>query len=232
MAEDRGIVYCLINPKIPGLVKIGKTGNSVKMLRQRVAQLSNKTAVPVPYVPYHAVPVNNAKKAESLLHKVFEPYRCSDNREFYEIDPDQARAAMKLTLVHGQSTGEVARAIERVLRDWNKDSSPKQAKKNAVRKARPGGIKKSPSRRPPFRFHHIGIAVGETLVFDSDSSLKAIVANNHNKVRFEDKEYSLSGAADVIVVRKGLRPGVSGPRHWLYKGKTLEDLVLMNRANK
>ena len=232
MAEDRGIVYCLINPRMPGLVKIGKTGNSVKTLRQRVAQLSNKTAVPVPYVPYHAVPVNNAKKAESLLHKVFEPYRCSDNREFYEIDPDQAKAAMKLTLVHGQSTGEVARAIERILRDWNKDSGPKQAKKNAVRKARPGGIKKSPSRRSPFRFHHIGIAVGETLVFYSDSSLKAIVANNHNQVRFEGEEYSLSGAADVIVVRKGLRPGVSGPRLWLYKGKTLEALALMGRANK
>lgn len=88
---DAGIVYVLINPAMPGYVKIGKTTNLI----QRIAKF-NSDAVPEPFVCVYAAKVSNRHKVEQLLHAVFSDRRATRDREFFKIDPDDARQILLL----------------------------------------------------------------------------------------------------------------------------------------
>ena len=55
------IVYLLTNPRIPDLVKVGKTEN----LEQRVKDLSRHAAIPVPFEVHYAT------KPVSLTSRLF-----------------------------------------------------------------------------------------------------------------------------------------------------------------
>ena len=201
----RGIVYVLTHPTLhtkdgAPLVKIGRTGDSLQHLKDRIMNLSG-TGVPGRYRLYYAVSVKDGVAAEKLLHDAFGNSRYDKNKEFFAIAPERVESAMRLTLIHGQSSGRVAGEIERLLkRKTPKPDNP---------------------FRSPFKFIQVGVVPGEELTFKDDPSLKATVVDNHNKVKFEGKEYSLSGAADVVVKRKGRKIGVSGPLYWCYKGEIL-----------
>ena len=65
-----GIVYCLTNPEMPDLVKIGMTAD----LEGRLRTLDN-TSVPVPFECVMAVEVDDPGTAERLLHEVFDERR-------------------------------------------------------------------------------------------------------------------------------------------------------------
>ena len=57
-----------------------------------------------------------------------------------------------------------------------------------------------------------------------DESLKTEVVND-KEIQFEGEITSLSAAARIIEQRKGSRRNAfAGPRHWLYKDKTLSEL--------
>ena len=93
--ENLGIVYILTNPAMPGLVKIGKTSrNSVA---SRLSKLYS-TGVPVPFECVFAGRVENATKVENAFHMAFGPYRINPNREFFEIEPEQAITLLQLMI--------------------------------------------------------------------------------------------------------------------------------------
>ena len=60
------IIYILINPAMPGLVKIGRTNN----LEDRLRSLDN-TSTPLPFQCIYAVEVDKDLNIEKLLHKTF-----------------------------------------------------------------------------------------------------------------------------------------------------------------
>ena len=76
-------VYILSNVAMPGLVKIGYTA---KGLRERLAQLSAATAVPVPFVVEAWFPCSPyfAKRYEKQVHSALASKRVP-SREFFEI---------------------------------------------------------------------------------------------------------------------------------------------------
>ncbi len=82
-----GYIYCLTNPAMPGLVKIGKTMRTVE---ERVAEL-NTTGVPAPFVIEFVKKFNNVHKAEEQLHTMMSIYRYSSAREFFRVSADTAR---------------------------------------------------------------------------------------------------------------------------------------------
>jgi len=81
-------VYVMSNIAMPGLVKIGHTG---KGLRERIAQLSASTSVPVPFVVEAWFPCapHIAKRYERQVHSVLASKRVP-SREFFKIDVMQA----------------------------------------------------------------------------------------------------------------------------------------------
>ena len=87
-----GIVYVVVNPAMPGFVKIGTT----TALAQRLRSLDN-TNVPLPFECVIARKVDNAREVEALLHATFGDKRTRKTREFFEVDPTQVIAALQLT---------------------------------------------------------------------------------------------------------------------------------------
>lgn len=90
-----GYVYFLLNPAMPGLVKIGFTTGP---LPDRVEQL-NTTGVPEPFAVGAAFLVSDPQSCETRLHKLFASSRNAANREFFHVSlADAVAHAMPIML--------------------------------------------------------------------------------------------------------------------------------------
>ena len=77
-----GFLYVLINPAMPGLIKIGKTQRSTI---DRAKELSAATGVPTPFLVVYEKYFHNCSSAEFTVHSLLESMglRSSVNREFF-----------------------------------------------------------------------------------------------------------------------------------------------------
>ncbi len=92
---NEGIVYALVNPSLPGMLKIGRTNRDVE---QRAKELSSSTGVPTPFIVIFQESFSDCVNAEIFIHTYLEEngYRVSTNREFFQIEPNIAiRAIMQ-----------------------------------------------------------------------------------------------------------------------------------------
>jgi T5orf172 domain len=87
-----GIVYLLRNEGMPGLIKIGYTSSDLVL---RIRSLNN-TSVPFDFECFFAARVTNCLQVETLLHQVFADKRVNPKREFFLVEPEQAKAALRL----------------------------------------------------------------------------------------------------------------------------------------
>ena len=89
------IVYVLTNPAMPDIVKIGMTDRDD--VQKRMSELYS-TGVPLPFECSMALQVEGKKAAdiENALHTAFEPYRVNPSREFFNIEPEQAEALLRV----------------------------------------------------------------------------------------------------------------------------------------
>ena len=199
MADDQlSVVYVLSNSAMPGLVKIGKTGQDDHATR--VSQLYT-TGVPVPFDIEYACKVPNPGDVESALHKAFGPQRVNPKREFFRIEPEQAIEILKLLNVED--------ATEEVKAD--SEGIDDQDKKAAERLR---------SRRPNLNFEEMGIPVGATLTSTKDDSTATVVGPK--RVSFGDHdEISLSAATREML---GTDYNVAPAPYWLFDGKSLKDI--------
>ena len=134
-------VYILTNQAMPGIIKIGFTENTVE---QRMREL-DKTATPIPFECYFAKLLDKAEFVEKKMHEAFDEFRIRDNREFFRMVPEQAKAA--LDIADGE---DVETASDKTALDKERN-------------------------RNRFNFAQIGIDVGEELEFKKDRSIKAKV---------------------------------------------------------
>src|SRR5690349_3685288 len=88
-----GIVYILTNPAIPNMIKIGMS--NAEDVKSRMAQLYT-SGVPLPFDCVYAARVPNCERVEKALHIAFGPNRINPRREFFEVDPAQAIAIIRL----------------------------------------------------------------------------------------------------------------------------------------
>ena len=77
---------------MPGNLKIGFTrANPI----ERAKQLSSSTGVATPFNVEYSFQCFNAEMLEGELHKFFEEYRVSNNREFFRLSIDEAKKAVE-----------------------------------------------------------------------------------------------------------------------------------------
>lgn len=197
MAE--GIIYVLTNEAMPGYVKIGKTEGSVS---QRIKGLDG-TSLPFPFECYYAARVADLDKAEKLVHDAFDDVRVTPRREFFTIDPERARSAIRLAEIE-----DVTPTEEDVVESTEDRAALDKAKK----------------RRRNASFEMIGIEPGAVLAFSKDPSISCVVVSD-KKVKFEGEEMSVSASAHKVIKRLGYDwPAVNGWHYWLYEGQTLREL--------
>jgi hypothetical protein len=84
--SNKGYVYILTNPSMPGLVKIGKTTRDVF---QRSVELY-QTGVPKPFTVYHSVFSPDCHTLEVNIHRQLNECRPTQDREFFNIQPIDA----------------------------------------------------------------------------------------------------------------------------------------------
>ena len=193
-SSNLGIVYVLTNPAMPGLVKIGKTVKD--SVEGRLNELYS-TGVPVPFECAYAARVADESEVERAFHQAFGPYRINPKREFFEIEPEQAIALLRL-----MADEDVTPAIQREAESVDEGS------KEASRKLK--------ARRPNLNFVEMGIPIGSILEFmNSDATVEVI---SERKVMFQDEEMSLTAVTKELLNNDyQVAPGP----YWSFNGKTI-----------
>lgn len=180
---------------MPGLVKIGKTSQDDHMTR--VSQLYS-TGVPVPFDIEYACRVPNPTEVEAALHRAFAPQRINPRREFFEIEPEQAIAILKLLNVE-DVTDEVKSDTEGI-------STQDQEAASRLR-----------SRRPSLNFEEMGIPIGSQL--DAVATDDFAIVVSPKRVSFRSSEStSLTAATRELL---NLEYSVAPTRHWTFNGRDL-----------
>lgn len=81
-----GAIYVVTNPRMPSLVKIGCTARPIQ---DRVAELSNATGVPEPFVLEAWFFSGDPQGDESRIHRELASFRL-EGREFFEVPIETA----------------------------------------------------------------------------------------------------------------------------------------------
>lgn len=111
-ANRPGHVYCLVNPSIPGKVKVGMTTRDPAT---RAREL-HTTGTPRPFEVLASWPVFDVIEGERAAHGVLERYRVSGDREWFQVDPEQAVALVGARLAPAPSNGAPPRARRGLIR--------------------------------------------------------------------------------------------------------------------
>ena len=194
-----GKVYILTNDSMPGIIKIGVTEQET--IEERIKSLDN-TSVPTPFRFYFAIETKKHKEIEKLIHNAFSDYRIRNNREFFEMDPERAVSALKIS-------GEPEIKLDNEMIDSEgtiiKETSSKKYKKR-------------------FSFEFVNIPIGSELTYTRDENIKCIVKSD-SEVEYNGKLYSLSKLADELLTQNGYNwKSVQGPLYFKYNEKTLFEL--------
>ena len=86
-------IYILSNPTIPDALKIGYTNLSPEL---RAKQISSSTGVVVPFKVEWAFRCFDGSLMENEVHIALKEYRISNQREFFQVDLEEAKNIIKL----------------------------------------------------------------------------------------------------------------------------------------
>ncbi len=193
--EDKKIIYVLINEAMPGYVKIGKTTD----LEKRIRDLDT-TGVPLPFECFYACTVKNAESVEKHLHDAFSGHRVRSRCDFFEVSPDRVVSVLKLV------------EIENVTpKSDSAEAQEDQEDKGALNRIR--------KRRAVFNFRMANIPPGAELSYINDENIKAKVIDDRS-IELNGEVTSLSASAQKLL---GYSYAVRGTRYWKYEGETLDE---------
>lgn len=195
----QGIIYILINPIMPGIIKIGKT--TQEDVKLRMAQLYT-TGVPIPFECEYAAKVNNIDEVERALHTAFGPDRVNPKREFFEIEAIQAITIIKLLEI--ENVSPLVEQEANIIDEAEIDAGKAYAKK-----------------RPKMNFIEMGIPVGAELIFNNNGEIATVVSEK--TVKFRDEETSLTNATR-LGLGEGYAYNVAPGPYWRYLGRKLRDI--------
>lgn len=216
MENEAGYVYILTNPSFrEDWVKIGKSSRPVDV---RSKELDN-TAVPLPFEIYATLKTSKYAKVEKQIHKQIDrltDLRIRQNREFFNIAPSVALDIMR----------DIADLLDDAELYVYVDGKPVISKSKEEDKKIEAETKEKQRKapKPPFKFHMIGLNVGDTVVFD-ELKIPVKVASD-DKIEYEGRLYSLSTfTAEFLPEEKqNLSGAYQGPKYFSYNGKMLSEL--------
>lgn len=216
----QGYVYILTNPSFrEDWVKIGKSSRPVDV---RSKELDN-TAVPLPFEIYATLKTSKYDKVEKQIHKQIDrltDLRIRQNREFFNIAPSVALDIMR-DIADLLEDAELAVYVDN--KPVISSSKDEDKKINAANDS-----KKRKMMKPAFKFHMVGINVGDTIIFDA-LSLPVKVASD-DKIEYEGRLWSLSAfTAEFLLEEMQNNSGAyQGPKYFSYNGKNLSQIRLEN----
>lgn len=216
MDSEKGYVYILTNPSFrEDWVKIGKSSRPVDV---RSKELDN-TAVPLPFEIYATLYTEKYDQIEKKIHKQIDrltDLRIRQNREFFNIAPSVALDIMR----------DMADLVDDAELAVYVDGKPVISNSKEDDKAIKSDIEKKQRLRtkPPFKFHMVGINVGDTVIFDA-LNLPVRVATD-DKVEYEGRLYSLSAFTGTFLpLEKQNNSGAyQGPKYFSFNGKVLSEI--------
>ena len=195
--SDPGIIYVLTNPAMEGYVKIGKTIN----LEDRLKSLYN-TSVPLPFHCNKAVRVNSMKQVEEALHSLLSKNRTNKNREFFEIEPENAYKILDALALEDVTPGQ----------DFVENHSDTEA------------LKRKASQRPPIQMiSMLGLKEGDILTNEVLPEATCTVKTDR-KVIFQGEETTLTNARNLLGEKHGFEFKGAATVFWNYNGETLRHL--------
>lgn len=215
MESGKGYVYILTNPSFrEDWVKIGKSSRHVDV---RSKELDN-TAVPLPFEVYATLCTSKYSKVEKQIHKQIDrltDLRIRQNREFFNIAPAVALDIMR-DMADLLDDAELA-----IYVDGNPVISQNKEQDNAIKNEEE---KKRRTARPAFKFHMVGINIGDTVIFD-ELNIPLKVATD-DKVEYDGRLYSLSAFTGTFlpVEKQNTSGAYQGPKYFSFKGRILADL--------
>ena len=216
MENETGYVYILTNPSFrEDWVKIGKSSRPVDV---RSKELDN-TAVPLPFEIYATLKTTKYAKVERQIHKQIDrltDLRIRQNREFFNIAPSVALDIMRdiADLLDDAELYVYVDGKPVVSKSKDEDKKIEAESKEKQRK----------TQKPPFKFHMIGLNVGDTIVFDPLRMPVRIASDD--KIEYDGRLYSLSAfTANFLPEEKQNTSGAyQGPKYFSYNGKVLREL--------
>lgn len=216
MENETGYVYILTNPSFrEDWVKIGKSSRPVDV---RSKELDN-TVVPLPFEIYATLKTTKYAKVERQIHKQIDrltDLRIRQNREFFNIAPSVALDIMRdiADLLDDAELYVYVDGKPVVSKSKDEDKKIEAESKEKQRK----------TQKPPFKFHMIGLNVGDTIVFDPLRMPVRIASDD--KIEYDGRLYSLSAfTANFLPEEKQNTSGAyQGPKYFSYNGKVLSEL--------
>ena len=155
-ASSEGYVYVATNPAMPNMVKIGSTTQADP--QSRISSLFT-TSVPVPFeLEYAAAIADDPVEVERALHEAFAPQRLHRKREFFNVEPGQVIAILRLLDV-ADITEQAKSEVEAEISQEDRDA------RERVR------------RRPTLNFFELGLPEGSILAYRDDERVKAEVVD-------------------------------------------------------
>ena len=212
----QGYVYILTNPSFrEDWVKIGKSSRPVDV---RSKELDNM-AVPLPFEIYATLKTSKYDKVEKQIHKQIDrltDLRIRQNREFFNIAPSVALDIMR-DIADLLEDAELAVYVDN--KPVISNSKDEDKKINAENDS-----KKRKMMKPAFKFHMVGLNVGDTIIFDA-LSLPVKVASD-DKIEYEGRLWSLSAfTAEFLPEEMQNHSGAyQGPKYFSYNGKNLSQI--------
>ncbi len=216
--SSQGYVYILTNPSFrEDWVKIGKSSRPVDV---RSKELDN-TAVPLPFEIYATLKTDKYSMVEKNIHKQIDrltDLRIRQNREFFNIAPSVALDLMRDTAAFLDDAELAVYVDGKPVISKSKEEDHGLTATNEK--------KKREKQKASFKFHMIGLNVGDTIVFDA-LNLPVKVATD-NKIEYEDRLWSLSAfTAEFLPAELQNTSGAyQGPKYFSFGGKVLNDLRL------
>ncbi len=161
-------VYVLTNPAMPEYVKVGRTNN----IERRIKDLSKDTSVPLPFECYAYLCISGERgetssNVEHSLHSILAG-QCTKNKEFFKTSPESVVEVFRYSIGINPSMKLVI------------CNQPPQEKTQH-------------SSRTTFAF--LNIPVGSELVYKLNPEIKCTVFNSDNKVLYNGSATTLSAIA-------------------------------------
>lgn len=212
-----GVIYILVNPAFPSLVKIGYADDIEKRLRS----LNRNSGLPDPYHCYATYRVKKRLedlKLHCLIDTLDSDLRHTSNREFYDMEKEKAfRILYAIAQINGD---EDLLQLNPLDDDFFTDCADLKALSEDENTAQKPKLKR-------MTFEEIGIQVGAVLHFKEDSSVTVTVADAKSTVIMADgSRQKISRAVGIIKEAAGTANtsgSYQGAAYFSYEGELLKD---------